>query len=139
MHVKLIYHFDATSLLLTFVNYTTSHNTYYYSEKHRHTYWVMGTPLSLVGYWSNLQKPLVVLTNEGIWKKIDGDRPLRLTCVIEHSGHFSFIWHLGQLFILCGGKFISVIAKRYFFTTFHHCLGFKSEKITNSIKSILPR
>ena len=85
MHVKLIYHFGGTSLLLTFVHYTTSHNIYYYSEKHRHPYWVMGTPLSLVGYLSNLQKQLVVLTNEGIWKKIDGDRPFRLTSVIEHS------------------------------------------------------
>ena len=85
IHVKLMFHFCATSLLLTFEHYTTSHNIYYYSEKHRHTYGVLGTPLSLVGYLSTLQKQLFVLTNKGIWKKIYGDRAMRLTSVIEHS------------------------------------------------------
>ena len=98
MHVKHMYNFGATSLLLTFVHYTTSHDIYYYSEKHRHTYWVLGTPLSLVGYLSNLRKQIFVLINEGIWKKIDGDRPMRLTFVIEHSGLFytNTCWAINQ-------------------------------------------
>ena len=46
---------------------------------------MLETPLSLVGYFSNLQKQLVLVTNERICKKIGGDRPFRLNFTYEHS------------------------------------------------------
>ena len=46
---------------------------------------MLETPLSLVGYFSNLQKQLVFVTNERICKKIGGDRPFRLNFTFEHS------------------------------------------------------
>ena len=46
---------------------------------------MLETPLSLVGYFSNLQKQLVLVTNERICKKIGGDRPFRFNFTYEHS------------------------------------------------------
>ena len=83
IYISQKYPFGATSLQQNLVY--ASQNIYHYSKKHRHTYWALETPLSLVGYLSNLRKQLFMLTNKGIRKKIYGDRPMRLTSVIEHS------------------------------------------------------
>ena len=50
---------------------------------------MLKTSLSLVVYFSNLEKQLVLVTNEGISKKIGGDRLFRLNFPYEHSA-FAF-------------------------------------------------
>ena len=46
---------------------------------------MLETPLSLIGYISNLQKQQVLVTNERIYKKIHWDKTARLTPYYDHS------------------------------------------------------
>ena len=50
---------------------------------------MLETPLSLIGYFSNLQKQLVLVTNERIYKKIYWGKTARLRPYYDHSVNHS--------------------------------------------------